>query len=273
MWWFWWFISKGPLSPRLQLALVCKQIFTSVTNFSFSPYFEFVCQSHHQSHHPHQIWAPTWACATCKFTFGTFLSSDASGWRNLISTPLERQTQSFFSCSHPHFILPYAREWAVNISTLWWLQVFCSQATGRAARGETWQPPASDLSVTSLFFISAERRHLLFQYFINNDFLSKQQCNQGEGGYMLGWSMHGLMRQCELMGLTSCSGISWISESLCSTPFSALGWAKEFTVQLLPLVPTVVASCLNVSKHSSGCVATLRCVIRCLPDIPPGPAV
>lgn len=40
----------------------------------------------------------------------------------------------------------------------------------------------------------------------------------------------------------SCSGISWISVSLCSTPFfSALGWAKEFTVQLLPMVPIVVA--------------------------------
>lgn len=53
--------------------------------------------------------------------------------------------------------------------------------------------------------------------------------------------------------------------------YSALGWAKEFTVHLLPLVPPVVASCLSVSKHSSGCVATLLCVIRCLTDEPPGP--
>lgn len=124
--------------------------------------------------------APIRACATNKSTLRTFSSAVLKclwSWRNLISTPLETQTQSFFSCPHPHSILPYARVWAVNISTLWWLQVFCSQATGQAARGGTWQPPASDLSVASLFLISAGRRHLLFQYFINNDCLSKQQCN------------------------------------------------------------------------------------------------
>ena len=123
-----------------------------------------------------------WPGSRYKSTLGTFSSAVLEchrSWRNLISTPLETQTQSFFSCPHPHFILPYARVWAVNISTLWWLQVFCSQATGQAARGGTWQPPASDLSVASLFLISAGRRHLLFQYFINNDCLSKQQCNYG----------------------------------------------------------------------------------------------
>lgn len=89
--------------------------------------------------------------------------------------------------------------------------------------------------------------------------------------------MCGLMWLCvELTGpavAASCSGISWISVSLLSPSFSALGWAKECTVQLFPLAPTVVASCLSVSKHSSGCVATLRCVIGCLPDAPLGPAV
>lgn len=123
---------------------------------------------------------PICACATYKSTLGTFSSAVLKclrSWRNLISTPLETQTQSFFSCPHPHSILPYARVRAVNISTLWWLQDFCSQATGQAARGETWPLPASDLSVASLFLISAGRHYLLFQYFINNDCLSKQQCN------------------------------------------------------------------------------------------------
>lgn len=68
------------------------------------------------------------------------------------------------------------------------------------------------------------------------------------------------------------AGISWISASRRTSLYSALGWAKEFTVHLLPLVPPVVASGLSVSKHSSGCVATLLCVIRCLTDEPPGPA-
>lgn len=75
---------------------------------------------------------------------------------------------------------------------------------------------------------------------------------------------------------SSRSGISWIVQPpLPSFPLclSALGWSKECTVQLLPSAPAVVASCLSVSKHSSGCVATLRCVIRCLADAPAGPAV
>lgn len=64
--------------------------------------------------------------------------------------------------------------------------------------------------------------------------------------------------------------------SLCLSvlsPFLRLAGLKSRTVQLFPLAPTVVASCLSVSKHSSGCVATLRCVIGCLPDTPPGAAV
>lgn len=84
---------------------------------------------------------------------------------------------------------------------------------------------------------------------------------------------------CDLMGPAVAaphSGISWISvvSLFAASPSSrfALGWAKECTVQLFPLAPTVVASCLSVSKHSSGCVATLRCVIGCLPVAPPGSA-
>lgn len=161
---------------------------------------------------------PICACATYKSTLGTFSSAVLKclrSWRNLISTPLETQTQSFFSCPHPHSILPYARVRAVNISTLWWLQDFCSQATGQAARGETWPLPASDLSVASLFLISAGRHHLLFQYFINNDCLSKQQCNYR------GWIYHVRVinvrpdaAACDLMGpavTAPRSGISWIS--------------------------------------------------------------
>lgn len=225
--------------------------------------------------------APTHACATNKSALRTFSSAVLKclwSWRNLISAPLETQTQSFFSRPHPLSILPYARVWAVNISTLWWLQVFCGQATGQAARGGTWRPTASDLSVASLFLISARRRHLLFQYFINNDCLSKQQCNYA--GMDISCEVINVrpdVAVCELSGpCLSLHLAQAFPGSLCVSVlplFSALGWAKECTVQLFPLAPTVVASCLSVSKHSSGCVATLRCVIGCLPDTPPGPAV
>lgn len=141
--------------------------------------------------------------------------------------------------------------------------------------GGTWRPPASDSSVASLFLISARRRHLLFQYFRNNDRLSKQQCNYQ------GWIYHAgdqCAARCGRLRAdgppASCSGISWISESppAASPPLcSALGWAKGCTVQLLQLAHSVVASCLSVSKQSSGCVATPGRVIACLPDAPPGP--
>lgn len=55
---------------------------------------------------------------------------------------------------------------------------------------------------------------------------------------------------------------------LCS---AALGWAKEFTAERLLLAGDAAAGRLSVSKHSLRCVATLRCVIGCLPDAPPAP--
>lgn len=66
---------------------------------------------------------------------------------------------------------------------------------------------------------------------------------------------------------------SWSLSRLCRARlcFAALGWAKEFTAERLPLVGDAAAGRLNVSKHSLRCVATLRCVIGCLPDAPLAP--
>lgn len=66
---------------------------------------------------------------------------------------------------------------------------------------------------------------------------------------------------------------SWSLSQLCRAPLccAALGWAKEFTAERLLLAGAAAAGRLSVSKHSLRCVATLRCVIGCLPDAPPAP--